>query len=82
MYYFALLIFSDNGFQAAISTGSHYVVMLSMNFNDIALLKVNRLDYRCIINGINKSEAIDLLKNENLNEKKWNVINVNFFYHL
>lgn len=79
MYYFALMIFSDKGFQAAICNGSHYVVMLSMNFNDIVLLKVNGLNYRRIINGINKIEAIYLLKNENLNEKKWNVINVIFF---
>ena len=82
MYYFALMIFSDKGFQVAIFNGSHYVVMLSMNFNDIVLLKVNGLDYRRIINGINKSEAIDLLKNENLNEKKWNDINVIFFHHI
>ena len=62
MHYFALLVFSDKGVQAAVYNGSHDVLMLSMNFNDIALLKVKVLDYRCIINGISKSEGIDLLK--------------------
>ena len=67
------MVFSDKGFQAAVCNGFHDVLMLSINFNDIALLKVNGLDYHCITKGISKSEVIDLLKNVDLNEKKWNV---------
>ena len=40
-----------------------------MNIIDIAMLKVKIADYCCIINGISKSEAINLMKNIDLTEK-------------
>ena len=43
--------------------------MMSMSFSDIAILKIKNADYRCIIIGISKSEAINLKKNINLTEK-------------
>ena len=44
--------------------------MMSMNHNsDIAILNINSADYCCIINGINKSEAVILLQKANLNGK-------------
>ena len=46
--------------------------MISVNLSDI--LKTKNIDYRCIITGISKSEAIKLLQNIDLNEKKWNII--------
>ena len=42
--------------------------MMSMNLNNIAILIIHGVDYS-FINGINKSEIINLLKNDNLNEK-------------
>ena len=36
---------------------------MSMNFNNIAILKTKNADYRCIVSGISKSEAIKLLEN-------------------
>ena len=42
--------------------------MMSMNLRDIYILKIKSADYRCIINGISKSEAIKLLQNINLTE--------------
>ena len=40
-----------------------------MNFSDIAILNTEGADYRRIISGISKSEAINLLQNTNLSEK-------------
>ena len=44
--------------------------MMSMNLRDIAILKIKCTDYRCIITGISKSEAIKLLQDFDLTEKK------------
>ena len=40
-----------------------------MNYSNIAILKIKNVDYRCIITGISKSEAISLMQNINLTEK-------------
>ena len=40
-----------------------------MNLSDIAILNIRSADYCCIISGITKSEAINLMKNIDLNEK-------------
>ena len=48
--------------QADVCSGRHYVSMMSINLNDIAILKICGIDYCCIINGISKSKAINLLK--------------------
>ena len=43
--------------------------MISMNYSNIAILKIKNVDYRCIITGISKSEAINLMQDINLTEK-------------
>ena len=40
-----------------------------MNLSNIAILKIKNADYRWIISGISKSEAIKLLQNNDLTEK-------------
>ena len=40
-----------------------------MNYSNIAILKIKNVDYRCIITGISKSEAINLMQNIDLTEK-------------
>ena len=40
-----------------------------MNYSNIAILKIKNVNYRCIITGISKSEAINLMQNINLTEK-------------
>ena len=42
--------------------------MISVNPNNIAILYIRGVFYRCIINGINKSDAVNLLENSNLTE--------------
>ena len=43
--------------------------MMSMNLGDIAILNIKCVDYCCIIAGISKSEAINLMQNTDLTEK-------------
>ena len=64
--------FFDKGvkFQPDVCNGCHDVLMISKNLNDIATLNIHRVDQPWIINGINKSEAINLLQKADLNEKR------------
>ena len=45
-----------------------------MNRSDIAFLNIKSSDYCCIISLISKNEAINLMQNADLTEKKWNII--------
>ena len=54
-------------FQSSVCNCCHNV--LRMELNSIAILNIHDVDYRCIINGISKSEAINLLLNVDLSEK-------------
>ena len=70
--------FLDEGFkfQHDICNGYHDVLMMSMNLSDIAILNNIGVDYRCIIDGISKSEAINLMQNIDLTGKSgelWNI---------
>ena len=63
--------FVDKGFnfQPYVCKGCHDALMMSMNLGDIAILNIKDADYRCIINGVSKSEAVNLLQKACLNEK-------------
>ena len=54
--------FLDKGFkfQPDVCNRCHDLLMMSVNLKDIAILNINNIDYRFIINGYGKSEAIDL----------------------
>ena len=59
-------------FQPEFCKGCHDVLMMSMNFSNIAILNINvadYCDYCCIISRISKSEAVNLLQNIDLTEK-------------
>ena len=56
--------------------------MMSMNLSDIAILNIKSVDYCCIISEISKSEAINLMENIDLNEKKQNIIKHKIYYHI
>ena len=43
--------------------------MMSMNLRNIAILNIKDFNYCCIISGISKAEAINLMKNTDLKEK-------------
>ena len=44
-------------------------IVMSMNLSDIAILNIKSADYWCIITGFSKNEAIDLMRNADLNKK-------------
>ena len=46
---------------------------MPINLNDITILSINGADYHCIIDGISKSDAINLIKNADLTSSyiKW-----------
>ena len=43
--------------------------MMSIKLSDIAIINIKSFNYRCVISGISKSEAIKLLQNIDLAEK-------------
>ena len=44
--------------------------MMSMNFSYIAILNIKGSDYHCIISLISKIEAINLMQNADLTERR------------
>ena len=71
--------FLDKGFnfQTYVCIGFHDLLMMSINLNGIAVLNINGVYCRCNVNGIRKSEGINLLQNGDL-KKKWDIIKNNF----
>ena len=63
--------FLDKGskLQLDVCNCCHDVLMMSMNFSDIAIINICSTDFCCTINGISKIEAINLMQNINLAEK-------------
>ena len=57
-------------FQQYICNGCHKVLMISINFNDFAVLNTDGADYCYIINRTSESDALNLLKNADLTKKK------------
>ena len=45
--------------------------MLCLNNSDVAIINVKKVDYRCIIDNISKSEVINLLKNSDLENREY-----------
>ena len=56
-------------FQPNVYNIFHDLQMVSMNLSDIAILNIKGSNYCCIISGINKSEAINLVQNIDLTKK-------------
>ena len=67
---FRYLFFSHGfKFQDSECSGWHDLTMLSVDISCIAITTVKKVDYRCIIHNICKSEAINLLKNSVLEDR-------------
>ena len=56
-------------FQPNVCSRSHDLLMMLMNLSDITISNIKIDDYRCIISGISKSEAINLMQNAELTKK-------------
>ena len=52
------------------------------NVCNFAILKIGSADYRCIISGISKSEATNLMQNIDLTGKSRTLENMKIYYHL
>ena len=54
--------FLDKGFkfQPNISNVCHDVLIMSINLNDITILNICNVDYRYVINGISKIDAVNV----------------------
>ena len=58
-------------FQDYVCHGCHDLTMLSINKSNIAIITVKNVDYHCIIHNISKSEAINLIKNNVLENHRY-----------
>ena len=67
-HYWPFLNFSFK-FQQNVCSSCHYLLMMSINLRDIAVLNIKDSHYHCIISLISKNEAIKLMQNTNLTEK-------------
>ena len=56
--------------------GCHDLVQKAINFSDVAIVSVKESDYRINFWYISKNDAINKMKNSNLNEKKWIAKNI------
>ena len=54
---------------------------VDVNPTNFAILNDNDADYGYIISAISKIEAINLLENATLNEKKWDIIKYKKIYY-
>ena len=66
-------------FQPYVCNGCHDLLVMSMNINGIAILNIHHVDYPCIIKGISKCEAINLLKIL-IKHKKWIITKYKNFF--
>ena len=57
-WYFSDKLFK---FQSYVCNGCHDVLTISINFSDIAIFNICRTDYPCNINGISKSDTVNVL---------------------
>ena len=64
--------FKDIGFkyQPYVCNGCHGFSMIVQNLDDFLILKIKKVDYRCYIVGMNKKDAISLLNNSVLDNKR------------
>ena len=56
-------------FQDYICNGSQDLTMFSVNISNITIVIVENIHYLCIIDGIRKSQAINLLENSVLDDR-------------
>ena len=69
--YVSIGIFLDKGFkyEPYLCNGCHNLMQKAMNFNDVAIVSIKGNDYRIHFWYMSKDDAINIMKNSNLNEK-------------
>ena len=61
IYHYCYFLNKDFKFQANVCHWCHYLLMMSMNLRDIVILNIRGRNYCCIISGIIKSQATNLI---------------------
>ena len=56
-------------FQPDVCNECHDILMMSLNFSNIAILNIKGVDYRCNNSRISKTQAVSLLQKADLLEK-------------
>ena len=64
-------------FEPYVFNGCHDVSLMFINRSNVAILNIRSVDYCCIIDGISKSEAVNLQQNAKL--KKWIITKYKFY---
>ena len=66
----------DKGFkfEPYVLNGCHDLQQKAASFNNVAIASVRGNDYRIYFWYMSKDETINIMKNSNLNEKKWIII--------
>ena len=64
------MLYRKHTFQADVCSGCHDVLEMSVNLNNIAILGIRGFDYRCIINEISRSDAVNLPQSTDLIEER------------
>ena len=60
--------------------GCHNMTQVSMSFDNVAIVTVGGNDYRIKSWFMNKSEAVNRMKNSDLYEKRTTIITKNIYY--
>ena len=65
------MYFLDQNFnyEPCLWNGCHDLMQRAMTFNDVAIVSIKRNDYRTYFWYMSKDDAINIMKNSNLNEK-------------
>ena len=72
MSYLSLLVYLDKNFnyQKYLCNGCHDLIQKAMNFNDVAIVSIKGNDYRIHFWYMSKDDAISIMHNSNLIDKK------------
>ena len=57
-------------YEPYLCNGCHYLMQKATNFNDAAIVSIKGNDYRIHFWYVGKDDAINIMKNSNLNEKR------------
>ena len=69
IFCYCFLINKSFTLQTYVCNVCYHLLMMFTNLDDLVLLKITAVDYRCIIDANSKSEAVNLLENADLIEK-------------
>ena len=69
-------------FQQNVCNRCHGLLMMSMNYNNIAILSIQGSDYCYIISLIGRNAAINLMQNADLIKQSGTLLYINFFFHI